>query len=253
MEASTPTRKRMGGAPRDLLSTRGGSLALAIGAAIIAGILILVFVQRYKDHVTSNNTATGVFVARGLIQKGTSADVIASEQLLQRTSVKGSQSLTGAVTDPSVLHGQVTTTDIYPGQQIVSSDFATAGSGNISAKLTKTDRAVAVPVDNAHGLIGFVHTGDYVDVLAGLNGVNGSSSGSTRTLLQNVLVLSAPSSASSGVGGSSTDNIVLRVNDAQAPAIAYAADNGKIWITLRPPAGAAESTPTSASQATLGH
>ena len=253
MEASTPTRKRMGDAPRDLLSTRGGSLALAIGAAIIAGILILVFVQRYRDHVNSNNTPTGVFVARSLIPKGSSADVIASEQLLQRTSVKGSQALSGAITDPSVLHGQVTTTDIFPGQQIVASDFTSAGGSNISAKLTGTARAVAVPVDNAHGLIGFVHTGDHVDVLAGINGNNGSASGSTRTLLQDVLVLSAPSSANSGVGGSSNNNIVLRISDAQAPAVAYAADNGKIWITLRPPAGATQSAPASATQGTVGH
>jgi Flp pilus assembly protein CpaB len=241
----------MGDTPRDMLSTRGGSLALAIGAAIVAGILIFVFVQRYRDHVNSNNAATSVFVARSLIPKGSSADVIASEQLLQRTGIKGSQALSGAITDTSVLHGQVTTTAIYPGQQIVAADFSHQGD-NVAGKLSGTARAIAVPVDNAHGLIGFVHAGDYVDVLAGLNGSNGSSSGSTQTLIQGVLVLSAPSSSGGGVGGNSADNVVLRVSDQEAPKIAFAADNGKIWIALRPPAGATQSAPASASQGSLG-
>jgi Flp pilus assembly protein CpaB len=227
-------------------------MAVATVAAILAGILLFVFVQRYRSNQNASSATTPVFVANSLIPQGSSADLIASEQLLQRTTLRGSQVEAGAIADPAVLHGQVTATNIYPGQQITAADFTPVVT--IASELTAAQRAVSVPVDSAHGLTGFVHTGDHVDVLASYTGGAGSSHGSVATLLQDVLVLSAPSVASGGLGGgSSNSNITLRVSDHDAPGIAYAADNGKVWIVLRPPLGATQSTSSGASPISSGH
>jgi Flp pilus assembly protein CpaB len=43
---------------------------------------------------------------------------------------------------------------------------------------------------------------------------------------------------SSGAGSSSQANITLRVPADMATKLAFAADNGKVWIVLRPAAGA---------------
>jgi Flp pilus assembly protein CpaB len=43
--------------------------------------------------------------------------------------------------------------------------------------------------------------------------------------------------------GSRSANVSLRVNDVQAAKLAFASDNGKIWLSLRPSAGAKPSRP----------
>jgi Flp pilus assembly protein CpaB len=238
MEASSIRKKIGGGRPGgDMLSTRNGALAVAALAALLAGVLIYAFVQRYKKHESGNAAATPVFVATGFIPRGTAADAIASSQLLQRTSVKGSQVQAGAIVDPSVLHGQVTTTSIYPGQQLTVSDFS-RGSVSAASQLTGNQRAIYVPEDTAHGLVGVVHAGDHVDVLGIVGGTGlATGHGGVTTLAQNILVLNAPSSASSGVGGGSNSQVLLRVDEQQAQGIAFAADSsgGKVWLVLRPP------------------
>jgi Flp pilus assembly protein CpaB len=220
-----------------MFSSRRGALTVAATAAVIAGLLLFMFVQQYKKNATGTVTNTPVYVATSLIPRGTPASVAAAGNLFQRTSVKASAVQAGAIADSSVLHGEVTATAIYPGQQLTAADFA-HGNVTIASQLTGTERALSVPVDSAHGLIGFVQTGDYVDVLSSFAGNGGH--GAVSMLASDVLVLSAPSSGGSGgiAGGGNAGNIVLRVTAKTATAMAFAADNGKIWITLRPPVGA---------------
>jgi Flp pilus assembly protein CpaB len=238
MEATSVSKKVGGSSPRDILSTRRGALTIAALAAVLAGILLYAFVQKYRSNQNASAAPTTVFVATSFIPAGSSADVIASQQLLQRTSVRGSQAQSGAISEPSVLHGEVAVTNIYPGQQITAADFTT--SHTIASDLGSTQRAVAVPVDTAHGLVGYVHTGDYVDVLASFPGGAGNSHGSVTTLVSNVLVLSAPG-GSSGITSNNSNVVLLRVGSREAASIAYAADNGKVWVVLRPPLGATQS------------
>jgi Flp pilus assembly protein CpaB len=207
--------------------------------------LLFVFVQQYRKNVNHTAADTPVFVATGYIPRGTAASVVASGQLLQRTLVKSTGVRLGAITDSSLLRGEVATTDIYPGTQITATDFSATGV-TIASQLTGTDRAIAVPVDSAHGLVGFVTAGDHVDLLASFGG--GNARGAVSLLDSNVLVLSAPgaSTGGGGLGGAPAsnagNNIVLRVNAQDAQKVAYVADNGKLWVLLRPPLGAIGTT-----------
>lgn len=253
--ADTPADKGFGRrrSLKDMTSTKEGSVTLAVGAAIIAGLLILVFVKAYKDNVNGDNASESVFVARALIPKGSSASIIASQQLLQRTSLKGKDVKSGAIKDPSTIAGQVAAQDIAPGQQITSSSFTSGGEG-VASQLAGTDRAIAIPVDAAHGVNSQVHAGDHVDVLVGFT-ASGATGGqpSLRTLLQNITVLSGVSSTGGSVSnnGGAGGNVILRATDRQAALLAFAADNGRIWLTLRPPAGAKQNPPTVATAALL--
>jgi Flp pilus assembly protein CpaB len=98
-------------------------------------------------------------------------------------------------------------------------------------------------------MIGEVRTGDHVDVLGGFNATNAAGAGrpEVRTLMANVLVLSAPGADTSGKQANNS-NITLRVSANDATRLAYASDNGKVWIVLRPPTGG---TNPNASPATL--
>lgn len=254
MEASSSGKRSGGRSFRDLSSTKEGSLALAIGAALLAGLLLLLFVQRYRDDQNRNGAVKSVFVARALIPRGSSADVVASQQLLQRTDIKGSDIKAGAITDPSVLRGEVAVRDIYPGSQITAPDFQTSGD-LVTPRLRGTDRAIAVPVDTSHGLVGQVKDGDHVDVLAGFgaSGQGGASRASVRTLLQDVVVLRAPGGGGGGIGGASGgSNAVLKLSDRAAVRVAYASDNGKLWLVLRPPVGARDSGPSTVVEQSVG-
>jgi Flp pilus assembly protein CpaB len=70
-----------------------------------------------------------------------------------------------------------------------------------------------------------------------------------REIMQNIDVVGV--SGTGGVGASRTSNVSLRVNDRQAAELAFASDNGKIWLALRPSAGAKASPPAIVSVETL--
>jgi Flp pilus assembly protein CpaB len=225
-----------------MFSTRRGSLITAIVAALLAGLLIFAFVQNSHKGGSTVQANTPVFVSSGYIPRGTPASVIAAGSLMSRTTVPANHVVVGAITDPSVLHGEVAAVPIYPGQQLTAADFTT-GTVTIASQLTGDERAIAVPVDSSHGLIGFVQAGEHVDVMSDA-GTSGAGQGGVTLLATNVLVLNAPGGAGGGVtgGGGNGNNIVLQVTPKQATEFAFASDNGKIWITLRPPVGAIGTT-----------
>jgi Flp pilus assembly protein CpaB len=226
MEAQSP-RSRIGGGWTDqLLSSRRGALLIAAVAAAAAGVLIFLFVQHYKKSNTTPVVAAPtnefVFVSSQFIPKGTAASLIAQEGLLRRTEVASNQVVAGAVTDPSVIAGEVSSTSIAAGQQVTIGDF-TRSAVSIGAYLTGDQRAIALQLDATHGLTTYLTAGNTVDVAVDKAGV-------MTVLAQNVPVLENQSGL-----------IVVRVSDKLALQLAGAADNDKIWLTLRPNTGATSS------------
>jgi Flp pilus assembly protein CpaB len=221
-----------------ILSSRRGTIAVAAVAALAALAVMLVFMNNYRQSVPGGGTVKALVAGR-LIEKGTPGDVVAESNLFGVRSVPEDQAADGALTDPGALRGQVATTDIYQGQQLTSEDFAD-GADPITSRLEGTDRAIAVPVDAAHGNIGNIHAGSRVDVLGGLNAE--VSGGTARPVLdvlaRDVLVLAAPDKpASTSLGSSSArkQQVELRVSDAEASRVALASDQGDVWLTVRPP------------------
>ena len=213
-----------------------GSKSLPIVVAGIAAIIAAVLVYAALHAAGTKSTAAGttsVVVSRQLIPKGSSAAAIASDHAFRVTDVRGDAVIAGAVTDISQIRGKVATDDIYPGQQLSRTDFS-AGNGSLTTKLASGERAIALPIDTAHGLVGQVRAGDRVDVLGGFNldSATGSQSPVMRALASNVTVLTAPKAGSGS--GSSNQVVTLRVKADIATQLAFAADNGKVWLALRP-------------------
>jgi Flp pilus assembly protein CpaB len=234
-----------------LLATRRGSTILGILAAALAGILLLVYISQYRNSVTNSNKAVQVIVADRLIPKGTPGDVVSANGLFKATSVARDQLRDGAFVDVSSLKGRVATTDIFPGQQLTGAEFAIATETTISTKLSGNLRAVSVPIDAARGLVGQIEAGDHVDVLASWTPANSSGGPVVREILHNSLVLRAAGGSGGGLGGGSNSNIVLRATAQQAAQLAWASDNGRIWIVLRPSANATDAKPPNVTSDTL--
>lgn len=224
---------------RAALESRTGVLVAAGIAAIVAGVLVFSAIDSARETVTA--APTSVLVANQLIPKGSTAEAISEGNLFRITKVSSDAVVPAAVTDISQVQGKVATADIFPGQQLSVSSFTGTG-GALTAKLTKGNRAVSVPVDAYHGLIGEVRTGDRVDIYGGFDvqGTNGASSAVVKVLARDIVVLKAPSTSESATS-KSDKQIVLRGSDRQAAQFAFAADNGKVWVVLRPAAGARDS------------
>src|SRR3712207_2428475 len=107
-----------------LISTRRGSLYLAALAAFLAGAIILVYLNQYRQELQSGGTPVTVLVARTTIPKGTPGNVVATRALFTATTIRESQLREGAISDIASLRGKVATAEIYEGAQLTAGDFS---------------------------------------------------------------------------------------------------------------------------------
>ncbi len=235
--------------------SRGGAILLGIAAAVLAAILLLVYLNSYRDSVNGDNTPTPVLVAKAFIPKGTSGTVIGTKQLYQGAEFKRKDVVAGALADPAYLNGRVAVTDILPGQQLTAGDFTTAKTNAVVTRITGKQRAISVNIDNVHGSLSELKPGDHVDIYIGLGAKGGTGQGMVKLFRQNVLVMAVPGKEPGGPNINETGpsgNLILRVdNEKDAAAFALAADNTQLWFVLRPQSGAKKTTPATATIDTL--
>ncbi|MGO9975677.1 MAG: Flp pilus assembly protein CpaB [Solirubrobacteraceae bacterium] len=234
MEASSSSGRIGGKWPGQALSGRRSGIVVAVAAAVLAGVLLYAFVSHYKKSSTPAtvvNPSSSVVLATGFIPIGTPASQVAAGDGLQHGTVASGQALAGAITDSSQIAGEVATKNIYPGEQIVASDFST-GDVTLGQYLAPDQRAIEIPVDATHGLQGYVLPGDRIDLLT-----SATKPGTTGEvpLALNVPVLALGTGVNGTAVGTGSGSLVLAVSDAMAPKIAYASDSSKIWVLLRPP------------------
>jgi Flp pilus assembly protein CpaB len=227
---------------KQFVSTRRGAYTVAAIAATLAGLVLLVFMNRYKDDVNAGLMPSPVLVADRLIPRGTSASEVISEKLFKPSAVAQENIRPGAVTQASQITGKVAVREVLPGQQITVADFA-AAADPIRSRLTKRERAIQIPIDQIHGMLTTVRAGDRVDILAAFNATNATNGSGTPTLEPLVRDIRIMQNTGSSV--------ILETTDQQGAKLAFAADNAKLWFLLRPPVGATDSKPTSVSQDSL--
>jgi Flp pilus assembly protein CpaB len=229
-----------------LVSTRRGTLIAALLIALLAGASILLYLNSYRDSLKAQGALVTVLVAKQTIPKGTAGSVVASKDLYTVTTIRESQLLEGAMSDPATLREKVATREIFEGAQLTATDFGAAGD-SLAAQLTDRQRVVSVPLDSAHGMIDELEPGNRVDVYAGFNviplGPDGKpiNGGEARPMLR--LILSDVPVVAVGEKGKGSTNVSLGVDDVKAAQLAFASDNGKLWLALRPSAGAKASRP----------
>jgi Flp pilus assembly protein CpaB len=221
-------------------ASRRWTLVAGIVAIVLAAVLLIAYLIQYRSSVQDETEATPVVVAKNLIPKGTSGTVIAEKELYQIASLPKEDLKAGAISDPSYLNGRAAVVDIFPGAQITTSDVTPSTSEAIPTKLTGLQRAVAIPVGGARGLVGIVADGDFVDIYYEAAGNGGQVLG---LLASNVLVMRAPT----GDGAPA----ILKLNAPAAQRMALAADTGTLWFLLRPAGDAKNPPPVAVSSQQL--
>jgi Flp pilus assembly protein CpaB len=220
-------------------STRRGTLTLALVSALVAAGILLYGLHQYRKSVTTPAKPATVLIANRFIEKGTSGAAIGVGQYFRTAKVSDKQVAVGALTSSASLHGQVAAVDIYPGQQLAASDFV--GGGLFYSKLPRNMRAVSVPVDASHGMIGNIKNGDRADVYVSFKKEE-KKQGFLRLVAPDVVVLDAGQTAQAGglasiSSSNSKSNVVLEVTAHQAGELAFSSDFGKVWLVLSPAHG----------------
>jgi Flp pilus assembly protein CpaB len=235
-----------------LVATRKGTIAVAAFCAVLAGGAIAVYLKQYRQSVSKEGTAVTVLVAKRDIARGTPGAAVTAQGLFTATTIRESQLREGAFSDTASLRGRYATREILRGQQLTAADFS-ASAKSLASSLTGRQRVVTVPLDSAHGLIGQVQVGDHVDVMAAFNILPINRAGSPiagaaprpvlKTIIQDVPVVSI-TSGGGGIGGANVSNVGLRLTFNQANDLAFASENGKVWLADRPAAGAPKLRPS---------
>ena len=204
-------------------ASRKGSLLVALISAVLAGVLIYMFVSRYHTTTVAPPATETVFVAKTYIAIGTPESTIASGGMLKPEVLPVSQAIAGAITDPSYITGEAAVAPIAAGEQVSVSDFSRLNVG-LLPYLHGSERAVAISLDSWHGLTAYLREGDTVDVIA-------QAKKGSEDLFQDVSVLD-----------NQAGNIVLELTDKQALLLSNALQRSvTLWLTLRPATGATNS------------
>src|SRR6188508_3138433 len=133
------------------MSSRGWAIALGLGAVVLAAILLVVYLDRYRARVGGENAPTPVFVAKQLIPKGTPGTIVASQSMYAPTTLPRKEVEVGAIADPSYLAGRAASADIFPGQQFTATDFAASDTLSVDSQITKDERAISISLDSVRG------------------------------------------------------------------------------------------------------
>lgn len=184
---------------------------ITIAFALAAIVVVVISHRRHPDRV-NNPGAVQVLVAKRMIPKGTSGDVIRSDPALYSVvPSQPSQIESGAIVDPATLVGKVAVTNIAQGQQITAADFDPSKAIPTPGP---SQRAVIVTPTKVIG--GPIAAGSHVDVL-----VATTNSGKPRELYRNLQVLSV-----SGNGR----KVTLRATPQQAGKLIYAMQHGRLVL-----------------------
>jgi Flp pilus assembly protein CpaB len=223
------------------VSSRGWAIVLGIGAIVLATVLLVVYLDRYRARVGGANAPTPVLVAKQTIPAGTPGTIVTGSSMYAATTLPKKEVEEGAVADPQFFVGRAAAEEILPGQQITIADFAASPTTNVDSQITGTQRGITVSIDNVHGSLSQLQAGDSIDLYIGLGG--GQAGQMYRLFRPNVKVLAVPGAQGGG--------LVLRIDTKDAADFAYVADNTQMYFVIRPVVGAKRTVRDTATAASV--
>src|SRR5271157_3547787 len=213
-----------------------------VGVLIFAFIVALGFstvFYRLLVHQSQNANAARTTVRIALAARDLEVGTILKDQDIMVEDWPGAVPA-GATARAQDLVGRGVTTAIYAKEPMSESRLAPRGAGGgLAAMIPQGMRAVAVRVNEVVGVSGFVVSGMRVDVLISGNtpGGNGNLGTVTKTLLQNIEVLSAGQDFKKDAEGKPVmvQVVNLLVTPEQAEQLSLASNQTTIQLILRNP------------------
>lgn len=222
--------------------------AAAILLAVAAGMGVYFYVSGADKRAEGKVQTVEAYVAVRDIAKGTSgAQAISDGSIAPALVLRGSVPAS-ALTDSSVLNGQVAASTIRAKQYIVDASFVSpseGGGGTLAQTIgSKEQRAVTISFDSARAVANQIAPGDRVDLIT-----QGGNAPGTY-LLTGVKVLAiGTETAATAAGGNGQPSataatsglITFEVSPAEALTIVNENRNGGLYLTLQPLSASASS------------
>lgn len=217
-----------------MTKTRLRNLMLPVALAVLAVVLIGIYIASYRNSVNSGAELVKVLVAARDIPAGTKGSAVASGGYLKTQTVPRRAVVPGSVVSGAPLTPLVSTDPIYKGEQITLRQFGPIAQAGIFAKFSGKQRAIALLGEPTQLLSGTLSDGDRVDVVATAKYTSsGLQRATSRVALRNLLVLEAPD-GKTDVSSSEKTSATLVMNDRQTQTMAWAMKNTTWFLTLRP-------------------
>jgi pilus assembly protein CpaB len=236
------------------MTNKGPVIVLGIGILIALVVSIVSYnVLRSKAHAQAQLRETvDVAVAAADMAWGT----VLNKQMV-KTAPYLKKSLPGGYhTSAASLENRVLVYPVKANEPIFESSLAPTEikTGGMAAVVKQDKRAMAVKVDKVVGVSGFVFPGNRVDVLVTLQEHGENRIPTTKTVLENILVLATGSEVEKTdrqEKPKAVDVITLEVSSEEGEKLALAATQGKIQLALRNAADAKQIATKGATIPTL--
>ena len=214
-------------------------LLLAVGAGLGAVFLFKQYLDRMRSATDAATQTVPVLVAAMDVPIATRLEAkhIAVVQWPKAHAPVGVLSTSKDVVDHTLR------TNLVKGEPILKERLADEKEGRgLAALLAEGMRAMAVGVDSAVGVAGFVQPGDYVDVLTTMSpddetrkALGTEPARMSKIILQNVLVLAVDDHLTSEAGGKATPVkvVTLGVTPEESERLALADQHGQLTLTMR--------------------
>jgi Flp pilus assembly protein CpaB len=230
------------------------NIGIAVALALIAVLLVLLYVTDYKRTVQSGEEQVSVYVAAENVPSGTSGADALSRHLIEKREVARRNLAPGWIASEDQVKTLVASQNVYAGEQATTQLFRPASEKGIRSQLSGNLRALQLPGTSPQLLEGTLKAGDHVDVVGTWNLPEDKTSHVSRTVLRDLLVLRAPTPTPGGsklTSPTEQASVMLALTDAQAEKLWWVAKNGDWSLQLRPTQDAADSPESIQSAGTL--
>ena len=213
------------------MGARRLGLALLAALVISLGVTYVFYVRVMKTQASSRPKMKSVVAAGVALQPG--APITAENLTL--INWPDNVALDGLIEKKEDVTGHVLMYSVAVNDPVLRRDLASSTSFGLSAKIPDGMRATAVKTNEVLNIAGFVFPGSRVDVLVTLHGENSAAGTMTRTVLQNVQVLSTGSKMDPDPNGrpENVTIITLLVTPEESEKLALAENQGTIQFVLR--------------------
>lgn len=217
---------------------------LALMLAAIGGVLTYVYAAGADARALARLQPVQVLVVAEPIPEGTPTEAISRS--LAVAEVPGPAVVPGALTDLSLIEGQVTTADLQPGEQLLASRFAAPeavpGDDSVPAGMHQ----LTILLEPRRVIGGELRAGDAVGVFASAADVS-----QTRLILHKVLVVDVVGGITTATdeqgqeiqqGPAEAIMVTLALSAPDSELVVYAAEYDRIWLSIEPEDASEEGT-----------
>jgi pilus assembly protein CpaB len=205
---------------------------------VVAFVVSYVVYQRTATQpVVSTSESIQKMIQIAVVDRNLSRGTIITAQDLRMAPYLEETVPNGHFTDLTKGVGRVVLKPLQATEPLLESALAPTDlkKGGMAAVITSQKRAMAVKVDEVIGVAGFLHPGHLVDVLVSVEEPGEKRTQVTKTVLQNILVLSVVTQAqeTDDKAAKRVTVVTLEVDLEEAEKLALAVNQGSIQLALR--------------------